>query len=80
MSDLNRAMINTLNVFNGHTTVEALIIAEEGWFVYNPEKKVTLKNLESMLQYFQNVEDYKRCEQVLKLIQDGKIIGKDFRL
>ena len=33
-----------------------------------------------MLQYFTDVEDYERCRQVYNLINDGKTIGKDFRL
>ncbi len=79
MSEINRAMINSLNVFTGHKTLRELILSDEGIFVFNPEKPVSLKTLESMLQYFADVEDYERCIVVQKLIKDGSIIGKDLR-
>ncbi len=80
MCDINQAMINSLNVLNGDVTIEELIMQGEGWFVFNPEKTVSLKTLEQMLQYFTDVEDYERCRQVYNLINDGETIGKDFRL
>ena len=79
MSEINKAMINSLNVFTGDKTLEELITSDEGIFVFNPEQPVSLKTLESMLEYFIEVEDYDRCIVVKKLIEDGSVIGKDFR-
>ena len=79
MSEINKAMINSLNVFTGDKTLEELILSDEGIFVFNPEEPVSSKTLESMLQYFVDVEDYDRCIVVKKLIDDGSVIGKDFR-
>ncbi len=73
-------MMNTLNVFKGNVTLEELILADKGTFVFNPEKKVSLKTLEDMLGYFQDIEDYENCIEVKKLIDDGTIIGKDYRI
>jgi len=72
-------MINSLNVFTGHKTLIELILSDEGYFVFNPEKPVSLKTLQIMLDYFVSVEDYERCGIVQKLIKDGSIIGKDLR-
>ncbi len=79
MSEINRAMINSLNVFTGHKTLMELILSDEGFFVFNPEKPVSLKTLKIMLDYFISVEDYERCTIVQQLIDDGSIIGKDLR-
>ena len=40
MSDINKAMINSLNVFTGDKTLEELILSDEGLFVFNPEEPV----------------------------------------
>jgi len=79
MSEINKAMINSLNILKGEKTLEELIIGDEGFFIFNPEEPVSLKTLEDMLHYFSSVEDYERCSQVKKLLDDGKIIGTDFR-
>lgn len=79
MSNINKAMINSLNVLRGEKTLEELIIGDEGFFVFNPEEPVSLKTLEDMLHYFSSVEDYDRCIQVKRLIDDGKVIGRDTR-
>jgi len=79
MSNINRAMINSLNVLNGDKTLEELIIGDEGFFVFNPEEPVSRQTLEDMLHYFTTVEDYERCMQVKKLLDDGSIIGRDTR-
>lgn len=80
MSDINRAMINTLNVFTGDKTLEELIISDEGCFVFNPEEPVSLKTLEDMLDYFASVEDFERCSTVKKIIDEGRIVGRDLRI
>jgi hypothetical protein len=71
MSDINRAMINTLNVFTGDKTLEELIISDEGYFVFK---------LEDMLDYFASVEDFERCSIVKKIIDEGRIVGRDLRI
>lgn len=40
MSELNQAMINSLNILKGEKTLEELIIGDEGFFVFNPEEPV----------------------------------------
>jgi hypothetical protein len=80
MSEIHNAMINSLHVLNGSKTIEGLIMEGNGWFVFNPEEPVSLKTLDIMLDYFADLEDYERCQQILTLINDGKTIGKDFRL
>lgn len=80
MSDINKAMINSLNVLTGHKTVEELIIEDDGFFIFNPEEPVSSKTLDDLLYYFTQMEDYERCIEVKKLIDDGSIIGRDTRI
>lgn len=79
MSELNQAMINSLNILKGEKTLEELIIGDEGFFVFNPEEPVSLSTLQDMLHYFSSIEDYEKCLEVKKLLNDGKTIGSDFR-
>ena len=76
--NIHSAMIYSFYVVTGKKTIIDLIISEKGIFVFNPEKPLTKDTLEEMIEYFENVEDYKKCLQLKKLLEDGSIIGKNF--
>ena len=80
MSDINRAMINTLNVFTGDKTLEELIISDEGYSKLKNGGAYVVMTLEDMLDYFASVEDFERCSTVKKIIDEGRIVGRDLRI
>tara|TARA_R100001443_G_scaffold114946_1_gene131780 strand:+ start:8112 stop:8357 length:246 start_codon:yes stop_codon:yes gene_type:complete len=79
MYNIHQAMNNTYNILMGYRTLKDLVLKNEGYFIFNPEEPVSLKTLETLLNYFADEEEYDKCIEIKKLIKDGEIIGRDLR-
>lgn len=79
MYSIHQAMTNTYNILMGYRTLKDLVLKNEGYFIFNPEEPVSLKTLETLLNYFADEEEYDKCIEIKKLIKDGEIIGRDLR-
>lgn len=71
---------NTLSLLLGFTTIEELIESDRGYFMHNPQVPINLETLEKLRDYFADIEEYENAELVKLMIEDGKYIGKEFRL
>ena len=53
-------------LFNQHLNVEELIINGEGFFIFHPSELPTDEELESMIKYFVDQQEYEKCAQLTK--------------
>jgi hypothetical protein len=51
------AFINSFAVIIRNKDAKELIGADIGWFIHNPKKDATMEDIETMLDYFVEIED-----------------------
>ena len=66
--DLDRAMLNSYNlIFRGYDPF-LIIHSQQGWFAHDPSEKVQIEDLEGMLEYYEDLEDYIKCKEIQEYI------------
>jgi hypothetical protein len=65
------AMINSYNVILGYATIEEIVDSGIGVFTHLPEYDVELEVLETMIDYFQEMEMYEYCASLVSFINEN---------
>ena len=71
-------MINSFNLITNRVHLEDIIESDVPLFAHNPEDDIDLKSLDLMVMYFQSLEMFERCGEIMKYInkhytKDGKL-------
>jgi len=66
--DLDTAMNNSYNlIFRGFDPF-LIIFNDNGWFAHDPSEDVRQEDLEGMLEYYEEIEDYSKCREIKNYI------------
>lgn len=73
-------MINSFNLITERNTFEEIVESNLTFFAHSPEQDVSLKSLHQMVRYFESIEMYDHCSELLDYINlnfddKGKDIG-----
>lgn len=68
--NLNQAMINSYYVII--RDYDPLLIIDEGigFFAHNPGEELERFDVEGLLEYFEEEEDYKKCREIKEFIEN----------
>lgn len=61
-------MINSFNMITERNTFEEIVESSLTFFAHSPEEDVSLKNLQQMIRYFESIEMYDHCSELLDYI------------
>ena len=64
-------MLNTYAVMMGQATVDEILDSGLGVFTHIPDEEIDLELVELMVLYFQDVEMYEYCSELLKYKDDN---------
>jgi len=67
------AFRNSYAVIIDDKDAQDLIKKNEGYFIHNPAKSISLNVLHDMKDYFSSTEEFEKCIKILKYIDDGNI-------
>ncbi len=67
------AFINSFAVIIHNKDAKELIGADAGWFIHNPKYDATMEDVETMLDYFVEIEDYEKCSEIKNYIDANRI-------
>ncbi len=63
------AMRNSYDtIVNGRDSEEIIETEKINCFIHNPNLPLKLKEIETMLEYFESTEEYEKCIQIKKII------------
>ena len=68
---MDQAMINSYDIIVGNTSVEELLLESNRkpfFFAHNVETGPTQKDIKSLKEYFEKMEDYERCIELSNMI------------
>ena len=67
---LSLAMDNTYNIIMGKTTLQELLDKGKDYmpFLCDPDKP-SYKDIDNMLRYYEDEEDYEKCSKILKYLE-----------
>lgn len=68
--DIHEAMLNSYDVLINKIDYEDVIERNNGWFAHDVLSPITVYNLENILIYFEDEEDYERCIGIRDYIKD----------
>lgn len=68
--DLDTAMTNSYNVIVRNFDPFLIITHGRGWFGHDPTGVLDVKDVESVLYYFEDMEDYEKCIELKKVIDE----------
>lgn len=71
--NIHLAFINSFAVIIRNKDAKELIGADAGWFIHNPKYDATIEEVETMLDYFVQIEDYEKCSEIKKYIDANRI-------
>lgn len=61
---LDMAMNNSYDIIISGESPEDIIESDIGFTVHNPSKPIRVEDLESMIQYFTDTEEYEKCIEI----------------
>jgi hypothetical protein len=64
-------MLNSYNILMGHTTIEKVIESGLGIFAHSPDEDPSMYTVHLIMQYFQDLEMYEYCYDLIEYIQDN---------
>tara|TARA_R100001594_G_scaffold91377_1_gene125632 strand:+ start:314 stop:553 length:240 start_codon:yes stop_codon:yes gene_type:complete len=68
--NIHEAMLNSYDVAINNISAEDIIERHNGWFAHDVSSPISKYDLESLLIYFEDEEDYERCIKIRDHIKD----------
>tara|TARA_R100001509_G_scaffold152105_1_gene111949 strand:+ start:591 stop:833 length:243 start_codon:yes stop_codon:yes gene_type:complete len=68
--DLDIAMMNSYNIIVKGYDPFVIISDGDGWFAHDPTKELNPLDVEYILYYFEDNEDYEKCIELKKIIDE----------
>ena len=68
--NIHEAMLNSYDVAINNSSAEDIIERHNGWFAHDVSAPISKYDLESLLIYFEDEEDYERCIKIRDYIKD----------
>jgi hypothetical protein len=65
-----KAMINSYNLIIKDIYIDVKNILEDGWFAHDINNPLKREVLENMLQYFMDIEDYEKCQDIKNVLDN----------
>ncbi|QDP67799.1 MAG: hypothetical protein GOVbin3530_58 [Prokaryotic dsDNA virus sp.] len=65
-----KAMINSYNLIIKDIYIDVKNILEDGWFAHDINNPLKREVLENMLQYFMDIEDYEKCQDIKNMLDN----------
>ena len=64
ISSLDKAMRNSYVLITGGKTLKELMQGDEIIFAHNVEKPIEIKDIEEVIKYFEELEEYEKCSKL----------------
>ena len=68
--DLHRAMLNSYYVIIRDYDPYLIITKGRGFFAHDPSSELVLYDIEGLLEYFEEKEDYVKCQEIKNFINE----------
>lgn len=59
-------MINSFNIITERNTIEEIVKSDLSFFAHVPDEKIPIEIIEVMVDYFQSIEMFENCADLLK--------------
>lgn len=66
-SILRVAMLNSYDIVTGIATQEELLETDLGYFIFNPSEGFKSSDLDLMIAYFEDNEEYEKCQKIKEI-------------
>lgn len=65
---LHIGMTNSFNLITGRNKLNEIIKSDLNFLIHNPEKKVSIQVIDSMIEYFQSIDMIDNCLELMEYI------------
>ena len=66
---LDIAMHNSYDVIVGIASTEELMDSDTGFFIFDPSIGYSMNDIDLVIAYFEDEEDYEKCQKLLQIKQ-----------
>lgn len=66
---LDIAMHNSYDVITGISSAEELMESDIGYFIFDPSRGYSMDDIDLVIAYFEDEEDYEKCQKLLQIKQ-----------
>jgi len=67
---VHKAMLNSYNLIINDIYIDVKNISKDGWFAHDVNNPLKKDVLENMLEYFMEVEEYEKCQDIKIVLDD----------
>lgn len=69
-NNIHFAMLNSYDVIVNDIPIEDILVTSMPFIAHNPFSHPSVEDLEGMLEYFEEQEDYEKCIKIKKIIDE----------
>ncbi len=66
MDELHFAMLNSYDIIVYQVPFSEIKIVDREFFAHDITKPLTMKTIDDLIYYFEQIEDYEKCNRLLK--------------
>ena len=72
---IDKCMINSYKVMTFKSTIEEILNEDKQAMFYGNPYEITVEDVDEVIEYFENTEEYEKCQELLHIRNDMVVDG-----